>query len=90
MKLTVDMGDDEARELLKQQRPGETYREFFLRLGGVDAPKRKAGRPSRFLTSLDIMGRPGFIPATDGSVAKKELAEVHDTWQYKKPKKEGE
>jgi len=84
------MGDDEARELLKQQRPGETYREFFLRLGGVDAPRRKAGRPSRFLTSLDIMGRPGSIITTDGSESEKATAETYDTWKYKKPKKEGE
>ena len=87
-RIAADLTPDEYKAFIKGKHQGETYRDYILRLAKIDAAPRQVGRPRRIPSSLDMLGRPGFIPATDGSVAKKELAEVYgDGW---KPKKEGE
>jgi len=89
MKLQVDISDNEFRQLLKGKRKDETTREFILRLGGIDAPKRQVGRPRRIPSSLDILGVPGAIRTTSGDEARKELADVYE-WPPKPKQPEGE
>jgi hypothetical protein len=88
MKLTVDFSDDELRQLLRNRKSGETYRELILRLGGVDAPKRQVGRPRRIPSSLEML-KGKMHPTTDGSVARKMLGDKFGEG-WKKSKKEGE
>jgi hypothetical protein len=78
-RVFADLSDFEAKEFYKNKMSDETIREYLLRLAGIDAEPRKIGRPS----SLDMLGKPGFIPTTDGSESKKANDEIYGTWKEK-------
>lgn len=90
-RVVAELSDSEALDFFRDKKPHETIRDYLLRIKDIDAPKRKVGRPRRIPSSLDILGVPGAIRTTTGSVAREALKDKYgEGWKPKKPKKEGE
>ncbi|MBN2334913.1 hypothetical protein JXL21_05095 [Candidatus Bathyarchaeota archaeon] len=77
----IELTEKEYRDYLSKK-GDKTHRDILLDAVGVDSKPRRVGRPPR--TSLDMLGRPGSIPTTDGSEGRKLFQEVYGTWKKEK------